>query len=99
MREAVVYSEFNPWSRKKGASNLEEPSRRSGGPCETQHVFLNRLTILANASLKCMKHIFVALNLANFVRVFFCPLVTEISVLVQHTHVRFEMSLAKWIDL
>ena len=46
-----------------------------------------------------MKHIFVALNLANFVRVFFCPLVTEISVLVQHTHVRFEISLAKWIDL
>jgi len=46
-----------------------------------------------------MKHIFVALNLANFVRVFFSPLVTEISVLVQHTHVRFEMSLAKRIDL
>jgi len=51
MREAVVYSEFNPWSRKKGSANLEEPSQRSGGPCETQHVFLNRLTILANVSL------------------------------------------------
>lgn len=88
--------------KKKSFANLEEPSQRSGGSCETQYVFLSifKSTYITCCCVsECMKHIFVALNLANFVRVFFSPLVTEISVLVQHTHVRLELSLAKWIDL